>query len=52
MFGLCFLAGMLQPISTEHPWTRVMFLVLQSLQENMGSQPPTLVKTPGSYNPQ
>lgn len=44
MFCLCFLVGMLQPISTEHPWTRVMFLVIRSSRES-GSQPSTLMKT-------
>lgn len=49
MFCLHLLVWMLQSISTEHPWTRVMFLVIQGLRENLG-----VIKShediQGSYN--
>lgn len=52
MFGLCFLVGMLHSVSTEHPRTRVIVLVIQSLQGNVGvSHQLSWKMIPGSYKP-
>lgn len=49
MFCLCFPVGMLQLISTEHPWTSYVRRNSESSRES-GSQPSTLMKMiPGSY---